>query len=474
MFLPCRESREEARFRVKWKQRRLKWESRMDSRDKDMEKEKRTAGEAGWHVSRYNVSAKIPGEKATAIVNLMKGTCAKYNPMELYLLSVLEELDENHPIIERFARRGIITRMDERAALELMGRGACMASGAVSLTVCPTMNCNFDCPYCFEGHRPGKMSPEVQEDVICLAERMLKAGKADLLSVTWFGGEPLLAVDVIEGLSERLIRLAEEYHARYEAEIVTNGYLLNRKNIEILERCRVGKCQITIDGIGAAHDATRHLAGGGATFDRIIRNIRDERIPFQVSIRQNVQESNVEEIPRVREYVRLLREESGNDIVYHVAAVQNNETAAKRGMEPRLLCKKDLMGIEIADSTDYFEKGKGHYCGAHVLWSVGIDEKGNLFKCWEAVADTACAFATARDWDPLNPLETAFAPDKLTMYMNTALPTEDEECRECVWLPACTGGCPHKRLFYQKDCLSFRDHPEEYVLSLYGRLKAKS
>ena len=317
------------------------------------------------------------------------------------------------------------------------------------------------------------MSPEVQEDVVRLAERMLKAGKADLLSVTWFGGEPLLAVDVIEELSERLIRLAEENHAEYSAEIVTNGYLLDRKNIEILERCRVEKCQITIDGIGAAHDATRHLAGGGPTFDRIIRNIRDERIPFQVSIRQNVQESNVEEIPRVREYVRLLREESGNDIVYHAAAVQDNEASAKRGSEPRLLCQKDLMGIEIADSTEYFERGKGHYCGAHVLWSVGIDEQGNLCKCWESVADPAYAFATARDWDPLNPLETSFAPDKLTMYMNTALPTEDEECRECLWLPACAGGCPHKRLFYKKDCLSFRDHPEEYVLSLYGRLKEK-
>ena len=127
--------------------------------------------------------------------------------------------------------------------------------------------------------------------------------------MTWFGGEPLLAVDVIEGLSKRLISLAEEYHAGYEAEIVTNGYLMDRKNIEILERCRVKKCQITIDGIGDANDATRHLAGGGPTFDRIIRNIREKRIPFQVSIRQNVQESNVEEIPRVREFVRHLREE---------------------------------------------------------------------------------------------------------------------------------------------------------------------
>lgn len=65
----------------------------------------RTAGEAGWHVSRYNLSAPIPNTKNVAIANIFKGNCASYTPLELYLLSVLEELDEHHPIIERFAKR---------------------------------------------------------------------------------------------------------------------------------------------------------------------------------------------------------------------------------------------------------------------------------------------------------------------------------------------------------------------------------
>ncbi len=73
--------------------------------------------------------------------------------------------------------------------------------GGVGLTICTTMGCNFDCPYCFENHKAGKMSAEVQDDVVALAERMLDAAQRKALSVTWFGGEPLLAPDVIEALS---------------------------------------------------------------------------------------------------------------------------------------------------------------------------------------------------------------------------------------------------------------------------------
>ena len=199
----------------------------------------RTAGKAGWHVSRYNLMAPVPDSKMVAIVNLFKGVCAEYTPIEMYLLSVLDELDEKHPIIERFARRGIIANFDERAALEVMGRAACSGRLGVGLTICPTMGCNFDCPYCFEDHGRGKMTPEVQDDVVALAERMIEAAGAKGLNVTWFGGEPLLAPDVIESLSKRLIALIEERGGTYTAGIITNGYLLTHENIDMLAAVKV-------------------------------------------------------------------------------------------------------------------------------------------------------------------------------------------------------------------------------------------
>ena len=430
----------------------------------------RTAGEAGWRLSRYNLSAQVPGRDAVAIANLYRGTCAEYTPLELYLLSVLDRLREDHPIIERFSKRGIITRIDELAALEMTGRAACAAPHGVGLTICPTMNCNFDCPYCFEHHIPGKMSKEVQDDVAALAGKMLDIAGGKYLGVTWFGGEPLLAPDVIENLSERLMALAKEKGAEYSAGIITNGYFLTQENADMLSRCQVKTCQVTLDGLGAAHDATRHLAGGGGTFERITGNLRNVKIPFRVSIRQNVQESNMDEVPAVREFVKSLAGESGNDITYAPAPVSGNEATDERGGKVGLLCGSNLSEIGIIQEAGRFTAGRGHYCGANVLWSVGIDEQGRLFKCWESAGEPEHAFGTAHDWDPKDPLNTAADADKLTMYMNTALPNGDEECRGCVWLPLCVGGCPHRRLHYGKACIPFRDQPERYVLALHARI----
>lgn len=430
----------------------------------------RTAGEAGWHVSRYNLMARLPDSKNVAIANLFKGNCAEYTPLEMYLLSVLEELDEHHPIIERFARRGVIANFDERAALEVMGRAACASPHAVGLTICPTMGCNFDCPYCFEDHRRGKMSAEVQDDVVALAERMLDASAAKELSVTWFGGEPLLAPDVIESLSARLIALAKERDCTYSAGIVTNGYLLTKRNVDMLERCQVSSAQVTIDGLGPTHDATRHLANGGGSFERITTNLRTNKLPFKVHIRHNVHEDNMAEMDDLQAFIEQIAEESGNELMYYAAPVTGSETADNRGKQVGLLCESNESEVSIRQEAGRFHVGRGYYCGAHTIWSVGIDDQGNLQKCWEAADKIALSFGRAHDWDPHEPLTTASNPDNLTMYLNTACPVPDEECRECVWLPTCSGGCPYKRLFSGRACIAFRDNPEAYVLALHARI----
>lgn len=445
----------------------------MDTEDLSQETPSRTAGEAGWHVSRYNVMAQVPGTKKVAIANLFKGNCAEYTPIEMYLLSVVEELDENHPVIERFARRGVIANFDERAAVEFMGRAACASPYAIGLTICPTMGCNFNCPYCFEDHFARKMSASVQDDVVALAGRMLDASRTKDVHVTWFGGEPLLAPDVIESLSGRLMALAEERGGRYEASIVTNGYLLTQDIADMLGRLKVNSAQVTIDGMGAAHDATRHLANGGPTFERITSNLGTLKLPFRVQVRHNVHEANKSEMDELEAFVRQLAEESGNDLMYYPAPVTGSEAADERGEQVGLLCATDASEVSIRQEAGRFRAGRGHYCGAHTLWSVGIDERGNLQKCWESVDKPQISFGTAHDWDPHDPIATASKPDNLLMYLNTACPVPDDECQECVWLPSCVGGCPHQRLFRGRRCIAFKDDPEGYVLALHARIPRK-
>lgn len=310
-----------------------------------------TAGEAGWHVSKYNLYARIPGSEKFAVVNLIRGICEAYSFVELCLLDEAETLPENHPIIERFAKSGFIANYDETEALKAMGRLTSRGSKIVSLTICPTMNCNFACTYCFEKHRTGIMSKKVQDDVVSLAERITDMLPAENLNVTWFGGEPLMGMNVITELTEKLRTLAEKKNMKYSADIITNGSLLNQEIVDTLVQCDIKSAQITLDGIGEFHDATRHLTGGGSTFERITEK---------------------------------LAEESGNHLKYYSSPVSFNSVSYENEADISLLCDDDEDNIAMGMMKDIDSfKIKAHFCGASILPYVAIDEQGRLYKCWE-------------------------------------------------------------------------------------------
>ncbi len=439
-----------------------------------MGERRKTAGEAGWHVSRYLIWATVPGARGVAVANLFNGTCGICSPIEWALLAEADDLPRDHPFVARFARRGLMVNFDERAALQTLGRAACAGPQGVSLTICPTMGCNFDCPYCFSAHHGKAMSRKVQDDVVSLAQRMLDASGAQVLSVTWFGGEPLLAPRVIESLSSRLISVAERRGGTYSASIITNGYLLTQEVADMLAAAKVQHVQVTVDGVGAMHDATRRLADGGPTFECIVANLRNNKLGFQVHVRCNVHENNKGEFDELRAYMERVARASGNDITCFPALVRNNAAANMRSQQLDLARGANMGDLLVFQQVRHFGPARGGFCGAHSLWDVGIDEQGRLHKCWEAVDKPALSFGTAHDWNPADPIATAASPDNLTKFLNTAQPTSDAECLDCVWLPLCVGGCPYRRLFESKACVAYKDDPQALVRALYAHMRAQN
>ncbi|MCB6745862.1 radical SAM/SPASM domain-containing protein, partial [Anaerostipes hadrus] len=77
-----------------------------------------------------------------------------------------------------------------------------------------------------------------------------------------------------EDLSHTFLSIAQENQIQYSADVVTNGYFLTKDAFEKLLSWNVRQFMVTIDGVGEMHDRTRHLAGGGGTFDQIIENLR--------------------------------------------------------------------------------------------------------------------------------------------------------------------------------------------------------
>lgn len=58
--------------------------------------------------------------------------------------------------------------------------------------ILPTEKCNFRCLYCYEDFKIGKMSLEVQDDIIEFVKRNVSDFTG--VDIRWFGGEPLLAI----------------------------------------------------------------------------------------------------------------------------------------------------------------------------------------------------------------------------------------------------------------------------------------
>ncbi len=78
-------------------------------------------------------------------------------------------------------------------------------SSSLGLTLAPTLGCNFNCVYCYEEDHNNftKMSDEVQDSILKLIKGKGKA--LNSLNITWYGGEPLLAIDIVQSLSKKIV-----------------------------------------------------------------------------------------------------------------------------------------------------------------------------------------------------------------------------------------------------------------------------
>src|SRR6266851_4736219 len=75
--------------------------------------------------------------------------------------------------------------------------------GQLSLILLPTERCNFRCTYCYEKFKQGGMRNEVVQGVKSLLSRRIPT--LHTLNISWFGGEPLLSLPIIEDLSHHIV-----------------------------------------------------------------------------------------------------------------------------------------------------------------------------------------------------------------------------------------------------------------------------
>ncbi|CCY08045.1 arylsulfatase [Coprobacillus sp. CAG:698] len=307
-----------------------------------------------------------------------------------------EILPEN--IIKVLVKYGylVLKEKDEDKELEIKIAETICGEKFLSLIILPTEQCNFRCKYCYEKLKKGKMSEETQNSLIDFVRKNIS--KYIGLSVSWFGGEPLEALDVVENLSKKFIEICKIAKKTYVAGITTNGYNLDSETFDKLYKLKVLSYQITLDGYKTEHDRQRILENGKGSFEKIIANLKIIKSKntkgTTIIIRTNFTKSIIDNIDK---YLIFYKENFGNDMRFsfyiqkasdwggkQVANFSNELIRTKNSGDVHKYVLKKLKehDIYLSNSSHYSElQCELNTCYAAKLGHLVIGSDGIIYKC---------------------------------------------------------------------------------------------
>lgn len=132
--------------------------------------------------------------------------------------------------------------------------------------------CNMVCSYCFAiAGTYGKPAKKMGRETACRAVDFLLKHSGEQLEVTltFFGGEPLLNFDIIRAAVEYAKVEARGVGKVVDFSLTTNGTLLTEDKIRFLSDNRIG-VTVSMDGPPEVHDKNRRLMGGQGSYRAVL------------------------------------------------------------------------------------------------------------------------------------------------------------------------------------------------------------
>jgi uncharacterized protein len=317
----------------------------------------------------------------------------------------------------------------------------------VNIALFLAQQCNMRCVYCYGNGgtygRQGLMSWETACQAVDWL--MTHSGTAEKVTISFFGGEPLLNVRVLR----RVLPYAREQAALREKHIsftvTTNGSLLDEETIAFLSRERI-KVVVSLDGPPEYQDRQRPFANGKGSHEKVVENVRrlQAAVP-RVAARATLwREADPLRIMAALEHTGF----NTYSIVKASPSLQGGDPSANGG-EPgrileyyraaaeRLLALIRLRRIDQEPVPDLLrplidlDRGRRRHYGCGVGKNlVAIDVMGDIYPCHRFVGSTDLCLGSVKA-----PTVTPRAP-----YWNACVDAL-RDCRGCWARYLCGGGC---------------------------------
>lgn len=390
--------------------------------------------------SKYNIFFE-EGDKIVCMNFLSKAIARvdkyKYEKIKEILKSPNDEWKGEYQKLKKdllFGGYLVDERFDEIQHLKMLNFMERFNTSSITFTIMPTMECNFDCIYCYESKTGPSMNEKTAKSVVNNISRM--ASQKRSVHVSWFGGEPLLKFDTIKFINEYVKDACEGNKTNFSSSMSTNGYLLDDEKARQFDDLKIMSVQITLDGMPDYHNKYRYLKGGGPTFEKIYTNMKhllEVTKNVSVNLRVNVGPDNYNSISslmnmfdnfpkeRMQIYFRwIFGSDKTMDFYTKVKKFQGKQPYEK-------LSKFYIEAANRGFNVMIPILGKNVYCEYDKVSSVLIGPEGELHRC------------TVLNNDPIGKLTPDGPKYDSIEYEKWHKPNafEDEDCLKCKLLPLC-------------------------------------
>lgn len=335
---------------------------------------------------------------------------------------------EEFDILKKLIQKGMVIKDqdNELEKLEYIDKSVRYNQDILYIVIQPTLDCNFRCTYCYEEHKKLVMDDVTAESIIKYVENNISKYKC--LHLVWFGGEPLLEMDRIEGITKRIKDICNKANARLSGSMTTNGYLFNDYFIEKVEEFNIKKIQITVDGEEKLHDKTRPHVDGSGTYAQVMSNLYkllDKDV--SINLRINVTEENLDGLADLLDSIPLSKR---NKVKINISNLFKTS---------EIINTFDIYKDAISKGYNYQGKSNLFYHCEVCKSGFTVEPNGRVVPCSMA-AEHGYYYGNLSEEGELSIKNAA-----LYYRIKNASAFQNINCKDCKELPICMGGCKFAR-----------------------------
>ena len=320
-------------------------------------------------------------------------------------------------------------------------------------------DCNLRCRYCFADEGAYHSSREFMSEQTAkqaIDFLIANSGSRRVLEADFFGGEPLMCIDVIKNVVAYAREQGEKYGKKFLFTTTTNALLLDDDTIDFFNR-EMENVVLSIDGRKEVHDAIRKTVNGKGSFDIVLPKIKrfvKSRGDKSYYVRGTFTAKNLD----FSEDVIFLAEQGFDSISMEPVVTDIDDLAIKPEHLPAIkaeydnLCEKYLKKYSEGQGFNFFHFNidlEGGPCLSKRVSACGAGNEyfsvvpnGDIYPCHQFAGDPAFKMG--------NVYEGKLNADIRNKFASSCLFTR-KNCRDCFAKFICSGGCSANNYHFTGD-----------------------